>query len=635
MKYRPEIDGLRAVAVLAVILFHAGFGWMSGGFVGVDVFFVISGYLMTTLLLEACESHTLSISNYYERRVRRLVPALVLVVGFCVPLAYLVMLPDQLEDFSRSVLSVWTLISNVYFQQDVGYFAQSGEQKPLLHTWSLSIEAQYYLVFPWLVLLLRPRWPRVFVLFLVSVSVASFLSADRSSLLQQSAAFWDTRNRVWEFGLGSVVALYLLHPRAARNIRVLHELGAALGLGMIAWASILFEQSAPFPGRHALIPAVGAALVILCADSRTTVGKLLRLQPVVGLGLISYSAYLWHVPVFVFARLTSPARIMPLQSAALAVLAIGLGYLTWRYVETPCRATPRSGARRTWALSAVAVAGLAVAVLPGAVFDGLPSRFQLRDSDLAVSHVSRGVYVRAHHQALSKAGPFDPQGGFKLLIIGDSHSQDLVNMLREGSLFHTAQIRVRYIPVRCQVYVGDEPISALVDAGSVGLCSRDYYDGIDTLIADADAVFIASSWVDWSARRLPVTIERLQLPFAKQYFVFGKKGFGYVNRAAYVGWSVADKAAYRNQVGAYVNVVNAMLRQTLEPGHFVDLQAILCGNDAGVNVRCPLFDESGALLSYDGSHLTQAGARFFGSRLAAIPAVSRLNELASQEGNSR
>ena len=465
--------------------------------------------------------------------------------------------------------------------------------------------------------------------------MASFLSADRSSLLQQNAAFWDTRNRVWELGLGSLVAVYLIRPRATLDVRAFQELGAALGLGMTAWASVMFEPSTPFPGRYALIPAIGAALVILCADSRTTVGKLLRLQPAVGMGLISYSAYLWHVPVFVFARLTSPTKITPSQSAALAVLAIGLGYLTWRYVETPCRAAPRAGARRIWALSAAAAAGLAVVVLPGAVFDGLPSRFQPRDSDLAVSYVSRGVYVRARHRVLSKAGPFEPQGGFKLLIIGDSFSQDLVNILQEGSLFQTAQIRVRYIPVSCQVYAGDEPISELINASSVAVCSQDYYHGIDALIADADAVFVASNWVDWSARRLPGTIERLKIASAKHYLVFGKKGFGYVNRAAYIGWSVADKAAYRNQVYADINVVNALLGRTLEPGRFIDVQAILCGNDAVVDTRCPLFDESGALLSYDGHHLTQAGARFFGNRLAAIPALSRLNETASQESAAR
>lgn len=272
MKYRREVDGLRTVAVLPVILFHAGFDWIGGGFVGVDVFFVISGYLITTIILNELDSGHFSIAGFYERRARRILPALFLVVACCVPLAYWLLLPDQLEGFSRSLMSVMVFLSNLYFRNEVNYFARASEEEPLLHTWSLAVEEQYYLVFPLLAIFLWKGGRRVFLVTTVSIAVASFVYADSQSLLRPDKAFFDTRGRVWELFVGSLVAMYMLRLRKTQPAKEIAEIGGALGLGLIAWACLTFEQSTPFPGRYALIPTFGAALIILFASPETYAG---------------------------------------------------------------------------------------------------------------------------------------------------------------------------------------------------------------------------------------------------------------------------------------------------------------------------------------------------------------------------
>ena len=246
MQYRREIDGLRALAVLPVILFHAGFSWISGGFVGVDVFFVISGYLITTIVLTDLSEGRFSIADFYERRARRILPALFLVLGCTVPLALWMLLPDQLLGFSKSLASVMLFLSNVYFRGELDYFARSAEEEPLLHTWSLAVEEQYYLVFPLLALLLWKKQSRLFLISIVVVAVVSFIYAENQSLSQPDKAFFDTRTRLWELLIGSILAVYLLRVQKAEHNKTLAELGSALGLMLIVWACLTFDKSTPF-----------------------------------------------------------------------------------------------------------------------------------------------------------------------------------------------------------------------------------------------------------------------------------------------------------------------------------------------------------------------------------------------------
>lgn len=337
MKYRPEVDGLRAVAVLPVILYHAGVARMRGGFVGVDVFFVISGYLITSLLLNDFASNRFSILHFYERRARRILPALFAVLLICIPLAYLWLLPEPAMEFAKSLISALLFFSNIFFARHSGYFDAASTLRPLIHTWSLAVEEQYYLLFPWALLLLW-RFARRRMLPILALAALLSLGLSQWAVFRdpQAAYYW-LPMRGWEILLGAIVATDEF-AAGTRAVRVrMGSIGAFLGLLMIAAAVYWFSEQTPFPGVHALLPTVGAALVIYCASKANLAGKILGCKPLVGIGLVSYSLYLWHQPLLAFARNRSLYDLSPGNSWAILIVSLLLSVLTWRFIERPFR----------------------------------------------------------------------------------------------------------------------------------------------------------------------------------------------------------------------------------------------------------------------------------------------------------
>jgi len=332
MQYRSEIDGLRALALIPVILFHAGFELFSGGFIGVDVFFVISGYLITSILIEDIEKKRFSILNFYERRARRILPALFLVMVFCIPFAFFWMLPDQIKDFSQSLIAVGLFASNIFFQRKNDYFAPNSEEVPLLHTWSLAVEEQYYFFFPiFLIAAWRFKKNRVFWVVVI-VSIISFLISELRSNNNVTANFYFTTSRAWELFAGSISAFIVQKKGIQKN-----NAFAFLGIAMIVFSIYEYNEEVPFPSAYTLLPVLGTVLLILYASKGTIVAKFLSLKAFVGIGLISYSAYLWHQPIFAFARIRlneSPSFALMLF---LSFTSIVFGYISWKYVEKPFR----------------------------------------------------------------------------------------------------------------------------------------------------------------------------------------------------------------------------------------------------------------------------------------------------------
>ena len=305
LKYRPEIDGLRAIAVLPVILFHAGIGIFDGGFVGVDVFFVISGFLITSIIVKDVEAGTFSFMAFYERRARRILPALFVVMICCLPFAWMWLLPRELIAFSTSVISVCLFASNFLFWRQSGYFDAAAELKPLLHTWSLAVEEQYYIVFPIAVLFLWRFGRNGVIVSLALVAVASLLLSEWSWRNAPDANFYLLPTRAWELMAGALCSFVAVGPRPTRDNAL-----SALGLAAILFSVFWFDETTPFPSIYATVPVAGTCLVLLFATSGTVSCTVLSTRALVGTGLISYSAYLWHQPLFAFARtrsLTEPS----------------------------------------------------------------------------------------------------------------------------------------------------------------------------------------------------------------------------------------------------------------------------------------------------------------------------------------
>ncbi|MDN7124548.1 acyltransferase [Pseudidiomarina sp. 1APP75-32.1] len=332
MKYRPEIDGLRAIAVLPVILFHAGLKFFSGGYVGVDVFFVISGYLITTILLNEIEQGRFSIVKFYERRAKRILPALFVVLIACIPFAWAWLTPSQLASFGQGLIAIILFGSNILFWRQSDYFAAASEENPLLHTWSLAVEEQYYIFFPLLLLGLW-RFGRNPVFYIVvTLSLLSLALAEWGWRYSPTANFYLLPTRAWELGAGAICA-FVLQKREQPN----NQFIAWLGLLMIIVSILSFDSRTPFPSLYALLPVVGTALLILFAGDKTFVGRLLSLRPLVGIGLLSYSAYLWHQPLFAFARIRAYSEPSLVLMLGLAAISLMLAYFTWQWVEQPFR----------------------------------------------------------------------------------------------------------------------------------------------------------------------------------------------------------------------------------------------------------------------------------------------------------
>ncbi len=364
MKYRPEIDGLRAISVISVILFHAGCQYFRGGFIGVDVFFVISGYLITTIIFTEKEQGTFSLLNFYERRIRRIFPALFLVTLASLIFAWFWLPEWDMKAFSRSLIAVSIFASNIFFWQETGYWETSNEFKPLLHTWSLAIEEQYYLLFPLFLLLMWRLQKRWIFTSLMLIALTSLGLSQWEAFHHPSANFFILPTRAWEFAIGAIIAFLLLYGRSRFTLlfdrRAINEVISLIGLLMIGYSIYAFNHATPFPSFHALIPTVGAGLIILFSSSETLVGQLLGTNILVGIGLISYSLYLWHHSIFAFARHRSLTEPNSLLLAGLVVLLFPLAYLSWKYVETPFRKSVE-----TKIVTSLAIAGLLLLALLG------------------------------------------------------------------------------------------------------------------------------------------------------------------------------------------------------------------------------------------------------------------------------
>lgn len=432
MKYRSEIDGLRALAVVPVILFHAGLELFSGGFVGVDVFFVISGYLITTILIEEIESDRFSLVDFYERRARRILPALFLVVAICVPFAWMLMLPSQLYDFLKSLLAVGLFASNVLFWQESGYFAAATEEKPLLHTWSLAVEEQYYVLFP-LFLMFAWRFGRQWVFWaLVLFAAASLALSEWGWRNSAGANFYLAPTRAWELFAGSIAAFVV----RGRGVTASNTL-SALGLIAILYAIFVFDENTPFPSVYALLPVLGTVALILFADRATWAAKLLSLRAVVGIGLISYSAYLWHQPLFAFTRIGTAHTAPPAIYLALSVVTLGLAWLSWRYVERPFRNRQLVTSSSVFKLSFAGIVCLMSIGVFGIMSDSLNDRFTQAERQLASPRVGDSTLCHDGFEAEDYAAgeycfvSIDPSAAREIAVIGDSHAGVLTDALRD------------------------------------------------------------------------------------------------------------------------------------------------------------------------------------------------------------
>ena len=447
MIYRSEIDGLRALAVLPVIFFHAGFTSFSGGYVGVDIFFVISGYLITSIIINEKQNNNFSLINFYERRARRILPALFLVMLISMPLGWFLMLPDQFTDFGKSLYATSLFSSNILFWLQSGYFDGPAELKPLLHTWSLAVEEQYYLFFPILVMIIWNLGKKWMILLISLIGLVSLVFAQIASYESPSANFYLLPTRIWELVLGVLSAFYLFNKPPGFNIlnKNTSDILSILGLGMIVFSVFIFNKFTPFPSFYSLLPTIGTLLIILFATKNTRVGKVLSFSPLVGVGLISYSLYLWHQPLLAFGRIRNLGTLSNSETFFLIGISFILAFISWKYLEKSFR--NRKGfftRKKIFIFSFLGIIFFSFSGLLISLNEGYKNRYS----------VPEDIYESFKKPSLTNCFDLDnihlvENWGCKLgkekekidyLLLGDSHSLSLKDIFHQAGITEEKQI---------------------------------------------------------------------------------------------------------------------------------------------------------------------------------------------------
>ncbi|MDA8709372.1 acyltransferase [Gammaproteobacteria bacterium] len=625
IKYRKEIDGLRAIAVLPVIFFHAGFSVFKGGFSGVDIFFVISGYLITSIILKECIQNNFSVLNFYERRARRILPALFLVMLLCLPLSFILLWPNDLENFGQSLVAT-TLFSNniLLFFTSTDYWSLSAEFKPLLHTWSLGVEEQYYLVFPLLMILIWPlKINKIFFILLLLSILSFFLSVYLSSIPEfKTINFYLLPSRFWELLAGSMCAIYLIDKTSNNSISLIWKnILSGLGLSVIFFAFFVLDESLN-QDFLMLLPVIGTVLIILFTEEKTFVGKFLSLKPMIYIGLISFSLYLWHQPIYAFLRAYSLESPSSFAYVLCIFLVFGLASLSYK-LEVYFRDWEKVPSKLFYLLSSgvasfIVLTGLSLHFSSGfySKYDSLKPEFNdtvltnINSDDLnernKISVFSRkyflnllnknnknAEYVNEPFRYLNRE--FDNPERKNLVIFGDSFARDFINMGTANNYFRDYELS--FINYNC--YESTQSIKPSypesIHQADMAIISYRILDNADDLVCLKNQVLL---------------LKELGIRF----YIIGTKDFGYNMNAPFKRKMYEWKATISDEIHTFNNLMN-----TIYPNQYIDLI-----NLTSQDKKVSLYTKNKKFISSDGHHLTKSGARVYGKALFSIPELNDL-----------
>lgn len=498
LTYRPEIDGLRAIAVVAVILYHAqisilGHQPFKGGFIGVDIFFVISGYLITSIIFkELQKTGSFSFKYFYERRIRRILPALLLVMLASIPLAWMFLLPSSFIDFAKSILYSVGFSSNIYFHYSgQQYEAVSGLLKPFLHTWSLSVEEQFYLLFPIILLIMFRYFRKYLIHILIFGFFISLFISDWGSKNYPSASFYFLHTRLWELMAGSILAYFEITLGCRSKIKILNLILPKVGILLIIATIIFFKLYFPHPSLHTLPGILGVCLIIWFSEKDELTTKILSSKLFVGIGLISYSLYLWHYPIFAFARITEFYQNAGLLvKSSIGIFMLALSILSYYFVEKPAR----NKKNRFKVISFIILITICVLMLANLsiIFNGgfknrvpeILQKVSLNDPWNLLKNSKNQICY--NNKSLCR---FNTMSNKKIYLIGDSHMASIMHDMKHRVVKKQYQF-VTSTFAGCLYYPGFNLIenkTLKIDKN----CNDQYFQKLKkTLLAEKDVIFI-------------------------------------------------------------------------------------------------------------------------------------------------
>lgn len=618
MKYRSEIDGLRTIAVLSVILYHAqievfGHNLFKGGFVGVDIFFVISGYLISRILLsDLFKKGKISFLQFYERRARRILPILFTVFLLSFPLAYIYLLPNQFIEYAQSILSATFFGSNIFFYfTNTQYGAEDSLLQPFLHTWSLGIEEQFYILFP-IILLIAYKFAKNHLFNIIAVLILiSLLYADWLSVKNTQLNFYMLTSRLWELGIGSLLALYELKYGRVK-FKLLNQTMPLLGLVMITYSILFFNNQTPHPSFITLLTAVGTALIILYSFNNVgLVGKFLSLRPFVSIGLISYSLYLWHYPTFAFARIVDVNGLQNVEKYLLIFLTIILSIISYFLIEKPFRNRLFLKGRQFSAVMLVLlilILGMnwKVVVTKGWLFQEPIMSFDVMFDPKLKKDLDEWVWRSKNNFDIEKKIHFNKKSDMKILVIGDSNSGDFINMLEKIN----APTEIDIISIKNSSGCGalyKIPVKEYIEYKRNE--DKDHVSCFDfnskafiNIAQNSDVVIWAQSWKKWESKFFDRSLNNLNKDFGNKFY-FGLNKF--IKPLKQI-----ELFSLKNSTNVYLPInkkkqeINDLIKANKEVNYF-DYYEIVCNKD-----KCPKI-LNGKIIMYDNFHLTEDGAKLF------------------------
>ncbi len=616
MKFRTDINGLRALAIIAVVLFHFNPRWAPGGFAGVDVFFVLSGFLMTGIIFRRLENNNFSIINFYVDRANRIIPALSVVCAVLLLLGFFILTPLDYRLLGKHVASSMGFFSNMVYWGESGYFDTASHNKWLLHTWSLSVEWQFYIIYPIVLLLLNRFMSLVNLkrLFIVGTLLAFIFSA-YATFRWPSASYFLLPTRVWEMLMGGVAYLYPLNFRES----IKKYLGW-LGISLILASYFLISKDNLWPGYLALIPVVGAYFVIVANSNNIITDNLISQK----IGLWSYSIYLWHWPVYVLIH-TGGYIDKQIYLAVGMLLSIALGYVSYRYIEkvkfrNNISASQFLSCKPLYMCIVIAFFGFVVFINTN-IFYKIPN--DIYNQMLVNKDVdNNGEYTWLKIEELDKKGSF-VNNKYNVLVIGDSQAGDFINILNKSGVNKNIDIIARVVEARCGAfYVDGEDQVKLLKANQLsdysnGLC-RTSIDRLmqDIIIKEADAIIISMLWKDKNIPFIMMSISKLRSENknANIYIVGGKsfdKPIPVMMYEAYLKSIPVNTYAFKNLPDDQ-DLQNEMFskNEDLLKYQYINMTNILCSD-----ADCLVYDDGGGTLYYDSRHFTRYGAKFMSKRI--------------------
>jgi len=627
LTYRPEIDGLRAIAVGAVILYHAqinilGHQPFKGGFIGVDIFFVISGYLITSIIFkELVTTGSLSFKHFYERRIRRILPALLFVMLVSIPFAWMYLLPYDLIDFSKSILYSLGFSSNFYFHYSgLEYAGGVIHGNPLLHTWSLSVEEQFYILFP-IVLLISFKYFRKYLIHILILGfVVSLGLADWTSRNYPSISFYFIHTRMWELLAGSILAYLEIKEGHRSQNKILNTILPSIGLFLIIFTIVFFKLYFPHPSLYSLTAIIGVCLIIWFSDSNEIVTRLLSSKIFVGVGVISYSLYLWHFPIFAFAENINFTQGSLFKNLLIGIILILLSIFSYYFVERPAR-NRNNKFKVVFILTLISIFILIFINFNILHKEGYKNRFYISKN----YELDKSKYF-AEYKNFEVNYNYDNYDYRKnVLIIGNSHAEDILKVLSKTNLnnkiyFNLASPKIRKDDYNFQIkymYKFLTEKKAIID-----YYEGDFYNHLKKQYDNADLIILSSAYHHTDLNILDNLIKILKKD-NKKIIVFDNA----LNQTTIAGFNRLDYYIFKNKKIPEENILKKIeedmyldLKNMKEDNEKIELIAndndvifikrekIFCNYDLK---RCPSLTQEGYKIYWDYGHITDKGAEFF------------------------